>query len=654
MAGEGDAERLVVLLEARIRDFERNMQKASGTAQRSFFEITAGSSRAARQIETDLSGASSRVAGIMGNFGKGLALGAAGAIGVTVLAEIPKVVREIVAEGAGLVDTANKVGMTTRSLQELRFAATQGGATIEDFDKALGVFAKGVGEASQGGGELAKVFEANGIAIRDSDGNIRSSADLLRDYADLIKRAGSEQERARLTAIAFGRSGDDLANVFRDGASGIDDAAAAANRLNIVIDDADLQKIADLDDQWDAFATTLETRTKSAVLEAVTWLDQLAARVQQFGAQLDQFRKEQAGEALSPGAMIGALAGDGKDPLAGPMAGATEALKKGLADSAPSWPGRDEWLGVAKPTVLPPSGGGGGGGGGRSSGRGSRSGGAGAARDERDAVKELISSLEEEIDLVGKSDVEREVSNNLRHAGAEATAQEKTRIEELTRTLADQQEAYGQNREAASEMQDVGKDALKGFISDLKAGKSAGEALEGVIDRISDKLIDMALDSVFSGKGGGGLSGFLGGLLGGGKGSLPSVAAAGTGALVGANARGTNNWRGGLTMVGEAGPELVNLPGGSQIVPNDILRQQARAAPKAAAPAAPAVVNFSVVNNARGVEIGRSENVNEHGQRDIRVTVNEAVADSIGQNGGQTFKALRARGMRPAVTRRGG
>lgn len=35
--------------------------------------------------------------------------------------------------------------------------------------------------------------------------------------------------------------------------------------------------------------------------------------------------------------------------------------------------------------------------------------------------------------------------------------------------------------------------------------------------------------------------------------------------LIGANARGTDNWRGGLTVVGEEGPEIVNLPRGSQI-----------------------------------------------------------------------------------------
>lgn len=34
----------------------------------------------------------------------------------------------------------------------------------------------------------------------------------------------------------------------------------------------------------------------------------------------------------------------------------------------------------------------------------------------------------------------------------------------------------------------------------------------------------------------------------------------------GFNAGGTENWRGGLTWVGEAGPELVNLPRGTQIL----------------------------------------------------------------------------------------
>jgi hypothetical protein len=40
------------------------------------------------------------------------------------------------------------------------------------------------------------------------------------------------------------------------------------------------------------------------------------------------------------------------------------------------------------------------------------------------------------------------------------------------------------------------------------------------------------------------------------------------GAFLGANANGTDNWRGGPTMVGERGPELLNLPSGSGVVSN--------------------------------------------------------------------------------------
>ncbi|MEY8355261.1 hypothetical protein AALB39_18155 [Lachnospiraceae bacterium 54-53] len=53
----------------------------------------------------------------------------------------------------------------------------------------------------------------------------------------------------------------------------------------------------------------------------------------------------------------------------------------------------------------------------------------------------------------------------------------------------------------------------------------------------------------------------IGGLLGGG-----SSGSGGGG--VGENADGTNHWKGGVTWVGEKGPELVDLPRGSRVLPN--------------------------------------------------------------------------------------
>lgn len=64
----------------------------------------------------------------------------------------------------------------------------------------------------------------------------------------------------------------------------------------------------------------------------------------------------------------------------------------------------------------------------------------------------------------------------------------------------------------ADEMRGLGKDVMSGFISDLRSGASASEALSNALNKVLDKLIDIGLESIFSGKGGlfGG-----GGLLGG-------------------------------------------------------------------------------------------------------------------------------------------
>lgn len=44
---------------------------------------------------------------------------------------------------------------------------------------------------------------------------------------------------------------------------------------------------------------------------------------------------------------------------------------------------------------------------------------------------------------------------------------------------------------------------------------------------------------------------------------------------IGANARGTANWRGGLTRINELGGEIMNLPRGTQIIPHDISKRMA-------------------------------------------------------------------------------
>ncbi len=176
---------------------------------------------------------------------------------------------------------------------------------------------------------------------------------------------------------------------------------------------------------------------------------------------------------------------------------------------------------------------------------------------------------------------EQELLNEARRAGLDlspaqvegirALAAEMAAAEERTHSLALSQ---AELQRAAEDFAAVGKDVTKGFISDLKNGVSAADAFKNALQRIADALLDRVLDALF--QVGNTATGTGGGIIG----NIFSSLFAG----VGRNANGTDNWRGGLTWVGEKGPELVNVQPGAQIIPNhtlaDIARQGRTGAPK--------------------------------------------------------------------------
>jgi len=109
--------------------------------------------------------------------------------------------------------------------------------------------------------------------------------------------------------------------------------------------------------------------------------------------------------------------------------------------------------------------------------------------------------------------------------------------------------------------QEVNRSFLTDFGQQIRNGVSALDALRtagvNALGRIADKLMQMAADDLWKAAfgGSGGIGGFVGQLFSG----LPKFA------------MGTSSAPGGLAIVGERGPEVVNLPAGSQVIPNHAL-----------------------------------------------------------------------------------
>jgi hypothetical protein len=98
--------------------------------------------------------------------------------------------------------------------------------------------------------------------------------------------------------------------------------------------------------------------------------------------------------------------------------------------------------------------------------------------------------------------------------------------------------------------------------------KTLSQAVTDMTTSILRDLVRLAAKQAVLGIFGNSLQSFF---SGGGGGVLSGGLALGQGGI-GHNASGTDNWRGGLSWVGEKGPELVNLPRGSQVIPNDVAK----------------------------------------------------------------------------------
>ncbi|MDX0966478.1 tape measure protein [Sinorhizobium medicae] len=237
---------------------------------------------------------------------------------------------------------------------------------------------------------------------------------------------------------------------------------------------------------------------------------------------------------------------------------------------------------------APPSRGGGGGGGGRKRGGGGGGGGGGGAdefRRETEQIRERTEAIQAETAAqVGLNPLvndfgyavefaaaKQDLLNATKQAGLTITPELEASINSLAEGYAKAAAAAGQLeesqdqlRQAADDFKSSAKDITGGFISDLRSGKSAAEALANALDKVVDKLIDVALNSAFGLGGGGGGGGLLGGLFSVFGFAKGGVAAHGRPQPLKRFARGGISSS--AAIFGEAGPEAaVPLPDGRSI-----------------------------------------------------------------------------------------
>jgi hypothetical protein len=233
---------------------------------RAEFEITAEDKSAAqlRQAEKQLQA-------IAGNV-KNIALAATGA-----LAGLGAAVIKIGANLDKLAKTAKSAGVGVETFQAWEFAATQSGVSVEQFASAMVRANTAVGQVANGTGPALDVFNRLGIAVRDVNGDVRSTESVVRDFAGAVAQLKTPAEQAAAAATLFGReAGPRMALLLREGEDGLKRFEDQARQLGIVVSKEATENAEKLTDRMDQLRRVITAQTANAIFENARAIDSLA------------------------------------------------------------------------------------------------------------------------------------------------------------------------------------------------------------------------------------------------------------------------------------------------------------------------------------------------------------------------------------------
>lgn len=152
-----------------------------------------------------------------------------------------------------LQGTSEALDVSTDFLQTFSFAASQSSSSSAIAIKGLERLSNKIGQAREGNKDAISSFEKYGIALRDVNGNARSTEDVIKDIADLMQQTSDGTLRAAIAFDLLGKGSTSLIPLLRGGADGLEEFSKRVNKLST----SDLAAVNKLKDQFDALGNSI-------------------------------------------------------------------------------------------------------------------------------------------------------------------------------------------------------------------------------------------------------------------------------------------------------------------------------------------------------------------------------------------------------------
>ena len=262
------AEQLNVILTAKDREFTRAMERSQRQV-----------ARFARKSQQDLSKTGAAFVAL-----KRAVMPLAAALGARALVNG---LTNVVAAMDDIGKTADRIGITTDALQELRAVAESAGVEQGALDSSIEKLGKGLAEAAMGIGTAKYALDelnlsANDLMAMGLDGAMAEIADAVNDVSDPMQRTA-------LATQLFGRSGAPMLNLLAEGSDGMARMRQEARDLGIVMDEGLIRGAEEAQTKLDLMKRVISAELSEALIHlapllvgAATGIANLASGVGSF------------------------------------------------------------------------------------------------------------------------------------------------------------------------------------------------------------------------------------------------------------------------------------------------------------------------------------------------------------------------------------
>lgn len=163
---------------------------------------------------------------------------AAGAV-ATIVVGIAKKTKEMMDEAKAYADEIVKLSgqysLSAGTVEELQYVAQMTGAEIGELLDVIKDLTQNMYDAANGNEELKAKFEAMGVSITDTKGNMRDAYDVFLELTSAYSEMKNETERAAAMTELFGEGAKVVNGILREGNDAISEYTKKAEEYGITL-----------------------------------------------------------------------------------------------------------------------------------------------------------------------------------------------------------------------------------------------------------------------------------------------------------------------------------------------------------------------------------------------------------------------------------